>query len=1005
MRRFSTLLVCMLLAVTQLFAQSRTVKGTVTDDKGAALSNASVVVKGTSSGTVTDASGNFSVSVPATGKTLVISSLNYATQEINVTGKNQITVKLQASSEKLDEVVVTGYGTTKKANSTAAQTRIGGKDLENVPVSSLDRAFQGKVAGLQSSSSNGQPGAKQDIRIRGIGSFTASSSPLYVIDGVQIITGDLSSAVQTTNVLSTINPNDIEDVSVLKDAAATSIYGSRGANGVIVITTKRAKSGKAQFRFDTEVGQSDYANIPDVGKPIKVDDWFTLLKEGMVNANFTPTQINNTLATYGYGNGVDVNWINLTTRKGVQQQYNLSMTAGDAKTQIFMSGGYFKQEAANIGADLRRLSGNIKVTHNVSSKLTVSTNWNIGNVLQNTPPSGPGQFSNPYYVSLTLRPTQNPFNADGSYNISTSDNLSFPAHYNPLYVIANDKYVVRNTQIFGGGSVEYKILDGLKFTSHAGIQSNSLEESVFNNPFHGDGAGATGGFGANNFTRVFLWDWYNQLDYHRDLLSNKKLSSDFKLGYEANKYNFYRIQSQSNSYPPTVELPLSTNAATATVAAADAANYTFASMYSSANFVYDTRYSLYGSFRRDGSSRFGSSNQYGNFWSVGAAWNVTNEDFMKDMRVISSLKLRGSYGSTGNAGIDNYAWRQTFGYGANYNGSAGGSFNNIGNIDITWEKTNQADIGIDLGLFKNRINIVADWYNKITDGLLFNKPVSLTTGFGSILSNIGKIQNRGIEFTVNARPVQVRNFSWDLGFNIAHNKNTVISLPNHQDVPNTTLTQFRLHEGNDIQSYYTRALQGVDPATGLEMWYLDATKGATTATYASAALQFIGKSGSPTYFGSLSNTFTYKGFYASGDLYYNYGNWVLDSYSQYFLNSQFPTRGKYAINLTRWQKPGDITTIPKYVYGLANQSGGERALYKGDYIRLRNIVVGYRMDDKKLLDKLHLASLNFYVRGTNLWTKVYDKTIPMDPEQGIASQNNEGFLNPKTVTVGLNIGF
>ncbi|MDE3251370.1 MAG: SusC/RagA family TonB-linked outer membrane protein [Bacteroidota bacterium] len=1001
MRSISMLFVCLLLCISQLFAQNRTIKGSVTDDKGAFVANASVVVKGTSIGTVTDAGGNFSISVPASARILVISSLNFAPQEINLSGKNQFSIKLLPTAENLDEVVVTGYGTVKKVNSTASQAKIGGKQIENVPVASLDRGLQGKVAGLQSSSANGQPGSNQDVRIRGIGSFTASASPLYVVDGVQIVTGDLSSAVQTTNVLSTINPNDIEDIAVLKDAAATSIYGSRGANGVIVITTKRGRAGKTQFRFDTEVGQTNYANIPDAGKPIGRDDWFTLLKEGLVNGGYSATQITNTMASYGFGNGVDINWLDLTTRKGTQQQYNLSMTAGDAKTQIFMSGGYFKQEATNIGADLKRISGNIKVTHNISSKLSLSTNWNIGNILQNTPPSGPGQFANPYYVSLTLRPTQNPFNPDGSYNIGTTDNLSFPAHYNPLYVIANDKYIVRNTQIIGGGSLEYKILNGLKFTSHIGIQDNRMEESVFQNPFHGDGV-AVGGFGQNNFTRAFLWDWYNQLDYHTDLLRNKKLSADFKLGYEANKYNYYRIQAASQNYPPTADLPLATNAATATQGSADAANYTFASMYSSANFSYDSRFSLYGSFRRDGSSRFGANNQYGNFWAVGAAWNINNEAFMEQLKAISLLKLRGSYGSTGNAGIGNYQWRQTYGYGANYNGNAGGTFNNIGNIDLTWEKTNQTDIGLDLGLFKNRINIVVDWYKKLTDGLLFNKPISLTTGFGSILSNVGKIENKGIEFTINARAVDIRNFSWDIGFNISHNQNRVVSLPGGQDIANGI---FRLSEGRDIQSYYTRALKGVDPATGVELWYKDATKATTTPTYASAALQFVDKSGSPSYFGSLSNSFSYKGYYISGDLYYNYGNYVTDRYSQYFLNAQFPTRGKYAINLTRWQKPGDITSIPKYIYGQTNQSNGERQLYKGDYVRLRNITIGYRMEDKNLLSKLHLTSLNFYVRGTNIWTKTYDKLLPFDPEQGADSQNNEGFLNPKTITLGLNIGF
>lgn len=1000
MRRFTAFIVCLFFAISQLAAQTRIIKGKVTDDKGAAIGNASVQVKGSRSGTVTDEDGNFTLTVPLSAKSLIISSLNFSAQEVSISGQNSISVKLNPSSGKLDEVVVVGFGTTKRTSATIAMTKVSAAQVENVPFASVDKILQGKVPGLQSSSGNGQPGANQDVRIRGIGSFTASSSPLYVVDGVQIVSGDFSSAVTTTNVLSTLNPNDIEDVTVLKDAAATSIYGSRGANGVILITTKRGKAGKTQFRFDTELGQSSYANIPDAGRPIKANEWFNLLKEGMVNANYTQTQINNTLAAYGYGNGVDVNWIDLTTRNGLQQQYNLSMTAGDAKTQVYMSGGYFKQQAANIGADLQRISGNIKVTHNISSKLTVSTNWNVGNVIQNTPPSGPGQFANPYYVSLTLRPTQNPYNPDGSYNIA-ANNLGFPAHYNPLYVIANDKYLVRNTQIFGGGSLEYKILQGLKFTSHIGIQSNNLEESVFQNPFHGDGV-SYGGYGQNNYTRAFLWDWYNQFDYHRDMLANRKLGMDIKLGYEAIKYNYYRIQAAAQNYPPTAELPLAVNAATALQGSADAANYTFASVYSSLNFTYDTRYSLFGSFRRDGSSRFGMNNRFGNFWSVGAAWNLNNEAFLKDVAAISQLKLRASYGTTGNAGIGNYQWRQTYGYGANYNGNAGGTFNNIGNTDLTWEKTDQTDVGLDLGLWKNRITVTFDYYKKLTEGLLFNQPISLTTGFGSILSNIGKLENKGVEFAINARAVDVRNFTWDIGFNISHNVNKVISLPSHQDIANGS---FRLREGKDIQSFYLRSLQGVDPATGVEMWYVDETKSGTTANYANAALQFVGKSGSPKYFGTLSNSVAYKGFYLSADFYYNYGNYVQDLYSPYFLDAQYPTRGKYAINLTRWQKPGDITTIPKYVYGQANQAAGERALYKGDYIRLRNVVVGYRMDNKALLAKLHLTSLNFYVRGSNIWTKIYDKTLPFDPEQGITGQNNEGFLSAKSVTVGLNIGF
>lgn len=1000
MRKIVTMLLCAVLAVSQLAAQNRTVKGKVQDDKGAPVANASILVKGSTLGTSSAADGTFSITVPASARTLVISSLNFAEQQVSIVNKTNILVGLEPSAQNLQEVVVVGYGTQRKSTSTGAIARVGGDKVENVPLPSVDQILQGKVAGLQSVTSNGQPGANQQIRIRGINSYSASAQPLYVVDGIQINSGDLTASQSTSNVLATLNSNDIEDITVLKDAASTSLYGSRGSNGVILITTKRGRAGKAQLRFDAEAGQTAYANVPAAGKPLRAADWFSLLNEGLVNAGYNAATVTSTMNAYGYGNGVDVDWLGLVTQTGSQQQYNMSMTTGDAKTQLFLSGGYFKQEGANIGSALRRISGNIKLTHNISNKLSVTTNWNIGSVYQNTPLSGSGYFSNPLYIGLTLRPTQNPYNADGSLNIGT-DNLSFPSHYNALYTAKYDKIWLKNLQAIGGAQIEYKIVNGLKFTSHIGIQYNNLEEFNFNNPFHGDGK-SYGGYSNDYYTRYFLWDWYNQFDYHLNLLKNKDLTADFKLGYEAISNSTYRQSSVSQSYPPTSELPYSVNAATALTGNATAADYTFASVYSTANFVYKNKYSLYASFRNDGSSRFGSTNRYGSFPAVGASWNIMQESFMQDSRLFSGLKLRASYGSAGNAGIGNYAWRQLYGYGYNYNGAAGGTFNTIGNVDLTWEKTKQLDIGVDLGFFKNRLNVVADYYNKESDGLLFAKPISTTTGFSSITSNIGTIRNRGWELTINATPIVYKDFSWDLSFNISHNVNTVISLPNHADVANGS---FRLREGRDIQSWYLKANAGVDPATGAQLWYVDSSRKSTTNNYANASFIFLDKSASPTYFGSLGNTFTWKGFSIGADFYYNYGNYVQDGYGTYFTGGQYPTRGKYAVNLTRWQKPGDITTIPKYVYGQTNVAVGERLLYRGDYIRLRNITIGYKVTDKKVLSKIGMSSLNVYARGTNLWTKTYDPTMPIDPEQGVAGQDAVGLLIAKTITFGLNIGF
>ncbi|BAV08061.1 TonB-dependent receptor [Filimonas lacunae] len=994
----------LLCSTLQLLAQQKKVTGKITDAAGHPVENASVTIKGAQAGTLTKADGSFSINVPATATALVISAIGFEVQETILS--DNMTIKLAASTSSLSEVVVTGYGTQKKAQLTGSVAKIGGERIENTPMPSVDQMLQGKVAGLQSTSSNGQPGANQQVRIRGIGSYTATSQPLYVVDGVQINSGDLSTNQSTSNVLSNINANDIESVSVLKDAAATSIYGSRGANGVIIITTKKGKTGKSQLRFDTEVGASKYANLPDAGKPLRAADWFALLKEGMVNkGTYTDAQITSTLKQYGYGNGVDIDWLGLTTQTGKQQQYNLSLSAGDAKTQIFMSGGYFQQEGANIGSGIRRISGNLKVNHNISDKVSVSTNWNVGNVYQNTPASGSGYYGNPWYVALTLRPTQNPYTADGSLNIAAND-TGFATHYNPLYVLAHDKNWMRSTQIIGGGNLEYKVIKGLKFTSHMGIQSNNLEEFSYNNPYHGDGK-SYGGYSSDVYNRYFLWDWYNQADYHLDIIKASKLTADFKVGYEAISSSRYKQTSTAKSYPFNMDLPYSVNAATAVSAGAYGSDYTFASMYGNAVFSYDSRYSLYLSMRRDGSSRFSDANKYGTFPAAGFTWNVSEEEFMKSVKPISLLKFRATYGKSGNAGIDNYASMKTFNYGYAYNGVAGGVFYNAGNPNLTWEKNSQLDFGIDAGFFKNRINITADYYNKVADDMLFDNPLSETVGFSKYSNNIGKMRNRGWEFAINATPIQKKDFQWDISFNIAHNKNTILELPNHAEMANANDGTKRFKEGMDINSYYLKAFAGVDPATGSALWYTDATRATTTTSYSSAGYQFVGKSASPKYFGGLNNTFTYKGFSLNFDFYYNYGNYVYDSYGTYFMGAAYPTRGKYAANLNRWQKAGDITNVPKYVYGETNTTSGERALYKGDYIRLKNVQLGYRMNSStnKMLERMHLTSVNLYVRGSNFWTKIYDKSIPFDPEQGVNGTNLQGLLLSKTMTIGLNVGF
>jgi len=1027
MRKLVTIALCVVLAVTQIAAQTRTVRGKITDDKNSPIPNASVLVKGTTTGTTSGADGSFSINVAPTAKVLVISSLNFTTQEVGIGAKTSINVALVSSAENLQEVVVVGYGTQKKSEATSSISKVSGEKVANVPLSSVDQVLQGKVAGLQSVTFSGQPGANQSIRIRGIGSYTASAQPLYVIDGIQINSGDLSRATTTTNVLAQLNPDDIESVSVLKDAAATSIYGSRGGNGVIVITTKKGKAGKTKFNVSAEVGNNSPGDLPTIGIPVNANDWLTLFKESYTNALVisNPTVPLATLqaaaltAANAYGDGtVNTTWKDLLLRTGAQQQYNISASGGDAKTQFFISGGYFKQVGTTIGSDLTRYSSVINLNHVVSPKINFSLSLQPTYSRQTTFISNSSAFSSPTMEFYFARPTINPYNADGTYNIDRVQTKNFNNVFNPLYVVANDIHSLDNFSMIGKIEGNYNIVKNLKLSSSMGSQYNDLEEYYYNNPAHGDG-GTLGGRAFAYYTRYFLYDWTTQLNYHANVTKNNDLTVDATLAYEAISSKGYFISSQAQNFPT----PLLTAEGTASVpitAASSGSDYTFASLISRASINYKGRYILAGTFRRDGSSRFSSTNQYGSFPSVSLAWNVSKENFMSGVGFVSDLKIRGSYGTSGNAEVGNYTAKQLYGYGANYNNQPGGTFNGIGNADLQWEHAIMTDVGFEASFLKNRVSLIFDYYSKKSDQLLFSQPLSLTSGFSTITKNIGALENKGFEITLNATPIATRNFTWDVSFNITHNKNRVTQLPlGQKEIINGV--QY-VAPGHDINEFYMREWAGVDPATGNPLWYVNnGDKTTTTTNYSNAGLSVpnalpipTGKSGSPTYYGGFSNTFTFREFSVAGDFYYNYGNYVRDSWANYFNDEVNPSYGKLNAVLARWQKPGDITDVPKLIYGTTNTSTtitnsssnatSTRFLYKGDFIRLRNITISYSAN-ANLVKKLKVSSLKFYVRGTNLWTKTYDSRLPFDPEQGVGSQSNLNVLYNKSITAGLNLGF
>ena len=997
MRKFVAILLGAILVVTQVAAQNKTIKGRVTEDGKKPLSNASIIVKGTTVASKTNDEGYYSITIPANGRVLKFSSLNFEDQEVNIGSKSEINVILVNTVSDLQQVIVTGYGTTKKATNTGSIATVKASEIENLPFSSVDRALQGKVAGLQSVASSGQPGASQAILIRGASSITASNAPLWVVDGVPINAGDASRLQTTGNLLSTLNPNDIESISVLKDAASQSIYGSRAANGVIVVTTKKGKSGKTKFRFDTELGNSDVAYVNEKYKPLDANEFINLTREGLVNAGASAAQTTSILNSLGQGNGINFNWFDNIMRVGQQKQYNLSAEGGNDKTTFFLSGGHFAQDGTSINSQLKRNNVNFRITNKATDKLTIGLNLNAGNVSQRAPLNG-GAFGNPLLSTYFLLPTYSAYKPDGTYNYILNGGL-----HNTVALSEMDKRFLRQSSIRGSVNGEYKILDNLKFRSVYGIDYNALEEDQYNNPLHGDGL-ASNGRAFSYYTRYFNYVWTNTLDLQQNITRNGDLSSSTQIGYEAQKSAGYFSSLQAQQFPPSLSLTYPASGASPTTASATISDYTFESQFASTNLNYKNRFVLSGSFRRDGSSRFSAKNRYGNFWALGATWNIDREDFMANNRIFDQLKLRGSYGVNGNAGIGNYDAPALYGFGFNYNQLPGSAPTNVGDENLTWELNKPMNIGLDFSVLKNRVNVTVDYYIRKSENLLLSVPLSNTSGFGSATRNIGSMENKGLELSLNIVPIQTKDLRWDVDFNFSNNKNKITSLPNNADILSGN---FIIRQGESLNTFFLREWAGVDRSTGDPQWYTTDKHQASSNIYPGANARILAGQALPKFFGSLTNALTYKGFNLSAQLYYNFGNQVFDTWRGYYLGSGFGASfNKVKRQLDAWTKPGDITDVPKYVYnGNKNfNAGSTYNLNDGSFVRVRDIQFGYTLP-KAYTEKLKIGNANFYVRGTNLFTWVKDKNLPFDPEQGTSSASNLNVFIPKTVTVGLSLAF
>ena len=998
------LLTSVLVGYTSLVsAQTNRISGTVTSqESGEALPGVNVLVKNSTVGTVTDIEGNYSLNVTTENLVLQFSFIGFVTAEEAVNGRTTVDMALSPDLQQLSEVVVTGYGERSKEAFTGSVSTVEAQTIENKPFTTVDQALQGNVAGLQLSASSGTPGSVQDIRIRGISSITANNEPLFVIDGVPVVSGenDRSTSTGGLSILASLNNNDIESITVLKDASATALYGARGSNGVIIITTKNGKAGKPVISFSAQGGV--IARAVDGPEMLNATQWNELYYESRVNAGDAATVAEaQQLFPNGWDGQTNTDWGDVVRNEDAKtQNYDLSVRGGNDASNYYASLGYMQQDGVNIGADFERVTGKLSYGNSLTDKLSLTTSTNVSYVYQKGQLEGFYYFGNPDASIIFSQPIDRAYNEDGTPNLDLSN-----SYFNPVYIANNNIWSRKQARMFNSSTLEYQLLENLKFTSTLGLDYLSTEELYYDNRQYGDGV-ANGGSSYIYTNRNFNWDWKNMLDYSWRI--NDVHKADFKLVYEAQKNKYrtigtggYGIAADGLFYPESAGTP--------DYASGFLSDWAINSVLGVVNYTFKGNVFLDGTFRREGNSRFAPGKRWGSFYSVGASWVFSDEAFMQGLSGwLNTTKLRGSYGKTGNAGIDINQYQAFLNFSGDYDGQAAAFPSQLGNTDLTWENSESWNIGLDWGVF-NRLTGTVEYFRRRTYDLLLNVPLSNTSGFTSQTQNVGEMVNRGWEASLSA-DILSGDFSWNLSVNATsvHNRVTELPLSSSGEEIGITTDRQRVTEGEAAYSWYIPTWAGVDPATGQPQWYVEGTSGETTATYADAGRSFH-RSAAPTFFGGLTNRFELKGVYLSASLYYSTGNNLYDNYAFWTLSDglyNFTYSNGYARLYDRWQQPGDVSENPQNVFNNTSRSSSTstRRLYSGEYLRLRDLTLGYNLPDN-LISRIGLGAVNIYLKGNNIWTYTPDENLEFDPETGA-----DGFLSLnappiKTYALGLIVSF
>jgi TonB-dependent starch-binding outer membrane protein SusC len=1030
------LLPLLILLSFQSQAQDRLITGKITDAvQSTGVANASVNVKGTRIGTTTAEDGSFRLNVPSSANTLVISSVGFTSREVDISSTTTVSISLTPTNTALNEVIVVGYGTQRRREVTGAIAKVSGEQLTTIATPSFEAALQGKAPGVQVIQGSGLAGSSSVVRIRGVGSISASGDPLYVIDGIPITADPFlrgNSGAMNQNPLASLNPNDIESVEVLKDAGAAGIYGSRGANGVILITTKRGKSGTPTFNYSNKLGISTYANKPDF---VNAAEWLQLRQEAWENDGNTgfPTLPGynsdaaleaQRAADFAKAKTVNTDWWEQLTQYGFINEHNVSLSAGTNKLRTYGGLSYSDNEGYIKNNSFTRYSARLNVDYRVTDKLKIAltSSYNRG-VNKRVPSAWDGGIGDAMSAALPIFPVYNP---DGSY---------FTSGANPVRKVTETKRREIDNRFIGGLSLEYQLIRNLFIRAVGSIEGIRSYDDQFesylwmNKPTVDSGFAKRFPYWGKNWTTTvtanYLW---NPGDDHRFnfLLGGEAQESQLKeYSGEIGQYSSEPYWQNPGAYRARRDALLEKNASGVSGIVErekSGATFTFNSVFARINYSFKDRYAFQLLGRVDGSSKFGTNNKRGFFPAASAAWTISEEEFMQDVKNVDFLKLRASYGIVGNAGVPSGSYFDKYQRGSNnYNDNPTIYLDALGNPDLKWETMRNFDFAVEFAGFKNRLTGELAYYHKLTTDILLQPGTALSSGYDKAWRNVdgSKILNEGYELSLNAKLVDINSFRWNIGGNIAKNFNEVISWPLGPDAVSGGTNDTRIVEGLPVGVNYLVRYHGVDPADGSPLW-LDAS-GKITKTFSLSHRVYVGRV-VPDYIGGFNTLAGYKAFDLSALFTFVIGGNIYENSAKYqFLgvsNKNWNFRKDF---LDRWTKPGDITEYPRLASRASNYSGvpsedqfnSTMFLRDASYLRMRELTLSYRVPSSTL-QRIRIREAKLFLTGMNLLT--FSKFPGGDPEIARDFENaqdrnlspNITYLTPpqqKSLIFGMNISF